>query len=228
MKPFVFAACLATLMAAPLAAAQESSRVYTYSLSFDADGRITALAPATALDAAIDQWLRRQVDEMRLVSDTRHGAVTSHLRLLVETDANGTPVRVLSANAGAMPTRLELPTYPADALRNGQEGVVVLRLGLDAEGRVADARVERNQGDVSRSMASAALAAARDWRFQPESTGRQAQTSEMLVPVCFYSQGSAAEACRWSVPGHASMDGQVLLSLDPLVRVESVALASQP
>ena len=228
MKPFVFAACLATLMAAPLANAQASSRVYTYSLSFDASGRISELAPTTTLNADTDQWLRRQVAGLRLTPDKSQGAVASHLRLVVETDAEGSPVRMLSAHAGAIPTRLALPVYPADALRSGREGVVVLRLTLDADGRVADANVERNQGDVTRSMVSAALSSARDWRFQPESANARTQAADILMPVCFHSLAEAAEACRWSVPGHASMDGQALLNIDPLVRVESVALASQP
>lgn len=60
------------------------------------------------------------------------------------------------------------PAYPAQALRQGREGDVVLTLVVDAAGSVREARVLRTAG---RGFDEAALAAARGLRFQPGRKG---------------------------------------------------------
>jgi protein TonB len=56
------------------------------------------------------------------------------------------------------------PAYPADALRLGVEGDVVLTLVVDAAGRVTDARVTRSAGH---GFDESALRVARMLRFTP-------------------------------------------------------------
>lgn len=58
-----------------------------------------------------------------------------------------------------------LPVYPRTARLNGQQGVVWVRLLIDENGRVADARLERVSGDAA--FGEAVLRAAQDWRFEP-------------------------------------------------------------
>lgn len=74
------------------------------------------------------------------------------------------------------------PVYPADALKNGVGGRVVMRLIVDENGNVSSARVlEATKSD----FAEAALGAARKWLFTPAlDSGRQVACS-MDAPVVF-------------------------------------------
>lgn len=60
-------------------------------------------------------------------------------------------------------TRFEPPAYPEAARARGEEGIVILELTLDREGRVAAARPLRGPDD----LAAAAAAAARRWTYEP-------------------------------------------------------------
>lgn len=64
------------------------------------------------------------------------------------------------------------PRYPAEAEAQGLEGVVVVRLLIDAEGRVETARVVR--AEPPGVFEEAAEAAVRGWRFTPARDGGQA------------------------------------------------------
>jgi protein TonB len=75
------------------------------------------------------------------------------------------------------------PEYPTAAYRNGIEGEVLLRLWIDEEGRVSQAKVERTSGhDV---LDRAAVAAVRTWRGRPARRGDQPVATEELLPVRF-------------------------------------------
>jgi TonB family protein len=76
------------------------------------------------------------------------------------------------------------PAYPAEALRRGVEGVVVVRVEVDALGSVSGARVVESAGDGS--LDASALEAVRSWRFEPgrDGSGRLA-ASRADVPVVF-------------------------------------------
>jgi protein TonB len=59
-----------------------------------------------------------------------------------------------------------IPPYPDLARRLGEEGMVVLDVALDADGRVTDVRVNRSSG--SARLDGAAVAWVRDnWRYRP-------------------------------------------------------------
>ncbi len=59
----------------------------------------------------------------------------------------------------------EPPRYPRLARHRGEQGTVVLRVWVDAQGTVTDARVARSSGHAL--LDDAAIAAARRWRFRP-------------------------------------------------------------
>jgi len=68
---------------------------------------------------------------------------------------SGTPPEPLASNL--------TPEYPAEARSKGLEGMVILKGVVDVDGRVSQLKVMR--GDEP--FASAALAAAKTWRFKP-------------------------------------------------------------
>ena len=79
------------------------------------------------------------------------------------------------------------PTYPAEARRLRQEGVVVLHLAIDIGGRVREVRVGSTSGFAL--LDQAAAEAARVWRFVPASVNGLAVDAQADVPVVFRLSG---------------------------------------
>lgn len=75
------------------------------------------------------------------------------------------------------------PIYPALAKRRGEEGRVLLRVQVSAEGR-AD-RVEVSNSSGSPVLDEAAMDAVRRWRFVPARRGSDAIAAPVLVPITF-------------------------------------------
>jgi len=75
------------------------------------------------------------------------------------------------------------PEYPAAALRAGEQGTVMLRVDVGADGKPTDVQVvERSR---SRDLDRAAQRAVRDWTFQPAMRNGKAVASVVQVPVDF-------------------------------------------
>lgn len=77
------------------------------------------------------------------------------------------------------------PRYPhvGRATRGHYEGIVVLRVDLDAQGSLLSAAVE--QSDLPRRFNNQALAAVKHWRFEAALKNGVPVTSTALVPVVF-------------------------------------------
>jgi protein TonB len=73
------------------------------------------------------------------------------------------------------------PRYPQEAFVQKVEGVVLLEILIDAEGRVARARVVQSV----RLLDDAALAAVREWRFAPAVKAGRPVASLAYAPVSF-------------------------------------------
>ena len=87
------------------------------------------------------------------------------------------------ADRAAAPIDQPQPEYPATALRAGQQGTVVLRVDVGADGKPTDVQVaERSR---SRELDRAAQRAVRDWTFQPAMRDGKTVASVVQVPVDF-------------------------------------------
>ena len=75
------------------------------------------------------------------------------------------------------------PGYPAAARRNGEEGTVMLRVLVSAEGAPREVALERSSG--SSVLDAAALATVKTWRFSPARRGGEPQEAWVLVPIVF-------------------------------------------
>jgi protein TonB len=96
-----------------------------------------------------------------------------------------TPAAV-GATVDELPKKLPrnpAPQYPAAAYTAGQEGVVLVRVQVSAEGAVADVRLEESCGFAL--LDQSALATVRHWRFSPARRAGLAVAHEILVPVRF-------------------------------------------
>src|SRR5262249_3592282 len=75
------------------------------------------------------------------------------------------------------------PPYPADALSAGIEGTVLLRLKIDADGKVIKAVIEKGSG--TDSLDDSALRTLRRWLFYPARRNGQSVPFEVLKPIVF-------------------------------------------
>ena len=75
------------------------------------------------------------------------------------------------------------PAYPLASKAAREEGVVLLSVEVNAQGRPASVRVRRSSGFPR--LDEAALRAVRGWRFSPARIGGIAISSEVQVPVRF-------------------------------------------
>ena len=84
------------------------------------------------------------------------------------------------------PTKIKdvRPIYPPDAMAARIQGVVVIEVSLDTEGRVRDARVLRSIPELD----EAALTAVRQWEFTPSIVNGKPVPIVMTVTVNFTLQ----------------------------------------
>jgi len=76
------------------------------------------------------------------------------------------------------------PAYPVQAVRNHEQGTVLLRVEVDPSGQPVDVSIERSSG--SRSLDQAARQQVlRHWRFVPAERDGQAVAAIGMVPVQF-------------------------------------------
>jgi protein TonB len=75
------------------------------------------------------------------------------------------------------------PRYPAEALRRGQSGTVLVRVEVDATGAPAGVALVQRSG--SRDLDRAAMEAVRKWRFMPAQRDGQAVAASLVIPIDF-------------------------------------------
>ena len=73
------------------------------------------------------------------------------------------------------------PIYPQEALAKGIRGIVILDLVIDSEGQVAEMHVIRSIPGLD----EAALAAARQWRYDPVEVDGRPVSVRLTVPITF-------------------------------------------
>ena len=75
------------------------------------------------------------------------------------------------------------PPYPPQSRRMSEEGRVILRVEVSAEGRAENVEIKTSSG--SARLDESALRTVRSWRFIPAKRGETAVDSWVLVPIIF-------------------------------------------
>ncbi len=96
---------------------------------------------------------------------------------------NGQPLQGAELRYAVAPP----PPYPRDALRSGAEGVVLLRILVDVDGKPLDVAVERSSGNRSLDREAVRHVQQR-WRFEPAMRDGRAVQAWGLVPISFTLQ----------------------------------------
>jgi len=123
--------------------------------------------------------------------DTVDPAVVAAAALaLTPIQIQGSPAEPLSLdNPGTAHSTLQVlhappPPYPPQALQHHQQGEVLLRVSIDASGKVAAVQVERSSGHRPLDQA-ARRQVLRHWRFAPAQRDGQHIPAQGLVPINF-------------------------------------------
>ena len=225
---------LTTLVAASLGAASPSFAApaeasnfnLTYALDLDRHGNITALTPTASpdlplIEAAVESevrgWTFRPADVAGVAVPTR-----TYLRLgIASPGMDPARTRIVSAATGPAITSMTAPGYPPAALRQGDGGVVVLKLKIDAKGAVRRV-VAVSSSSSRRDFTKAAESAAGNWRFLPELADGKPVGGTVLIPVCFRAETPEPQACDWTAPdGKQFTRSSVSVALDPAARITS-------
>ncbi|MDP1735146.1 MAG: energy transducer TonB [Sulfuritalea sp.] len=75
------------------------------------------------------------------------------------------------------------PPYPAISRRMGEQGRVVLRVRVDAQGLPIDVQLHASSG--SERLDASALQTVRRWKFIPARLGNEPVAATVLVPIAF-------------------------------------------
>ena len=200
-------------------AGQPRSQVYTFEVQLDAGG---ALVSATPLRDAGDPTIQQLQKELRnwvfrpAQQDGRAVPTSTWVRVTAMPAQDGDAVKVLSAAAGPAPERLRAPEFPVAAQLRGGQGVVVLQLDMDAQGRIRAVSVHDTVGKVSRAMAESAMASARSWTFRPERVNGIPLAGRLLMPVCFVASADT-KSCAWTGPQSQALGRDSVVAIDPAV-----------
>jgi TonB family protein len=89
------------------------------------------------------------------------------------------------------------PIYPAGAKADGIEGIVIIELTLDREGRPIEATAVRGPSP----LIGAALDAARQWRYEPTLLNGEPVPVRMSVTVTFSLSGSGGGLRGFTLSG---------------------------
>jgi TonB family protein len=91
----------------------------------------------------------------------------------------------LAAGSDGVPvpkkTKHVQPTYPAEALAQGVRGIVILDVVVDARGKVESASIVRSVPGLD----EAAIAAVRQWEYEPTKVDGQPVRVKVTVPITF-------------------------------------------
>ncbi|NCT72272.1 MAG: energy transducer TonB [Xanthomonadaceae bacterium] len=82
-----------------------------------------------------------------------------------------------------IPGQTPAPEYPSSAMRNGDQGTVMVRVEVGADGVPTSVDVAQRSG--SRDLDRAAVNAVRQWRFQPAQRDGQPVPGAVTVPIDF-------------------------------------------
>jgi protein TonB len=96
---------------------------------------------------------------------------------------------------------LQPPRYPIAAINERRAGTVMLRVLVGSDGLPEQVELEASSG--SPDLDEAAIAAAREWNFDPAHDGYKAIPSWVLVPVNFSLDPPAADRGQRDVAGDA-------------------------
>ena len=160
----------------------------------------TATELATASIAAVLRW---QFNPALHDGKAIAGVAWVPFEFVLEGGATSPPLGEITDGRVAPQRRASYRTltaidYPQADIIAGVEGVVFVKLRVEADGRVASLAVDRVEPASARSLANAAVAGMSSWTFNPARIAGRDIASNVTVPIVFTRQRGR----RWASNGH--------------------------
>jgi len=163
-------------------------------VAIDARGRVSGVtvdqkgttAPVILQDAAMDA-----AKEWRYAPGYKHGkAVGGVVRIPVNFSLTGDEPAAGASGPSSPSVDIGYkdrnpPAYPAQAIKKGQQGTVILDVAVNATGDVTGVQVDQRGTDAPAELQTAAIAAARQWKFTPGRKDGKPVGGMIQVPVNF-------------------------------------------
>jgi hypothetical protein len=218
------------------------SATLQWHMSLDAAGQITALEAKgksvdvlrKKLESAVRSWKFEPgtVDGQPAMTDT---VLTVQVELDPIADSDELSARVVDVHTGGGLGASKLaPHFPKSAMRQmareRKEAVerVVLSVTYDAAGIPQDVSVVPGSSSEQKSLVDASIAAAKDWRIEPEHVAGIGVAGTLVSPLCYFTAKSVAEAnrksvmCTWHMPNTRTVLAQgQSVALDSSVTLKS-------
>ncbi|HEX7917692.1 TonB family protein [Rudaea sp.] len=157
---------------------EESSPATAAQANSDAAQQPGATANDTAKPASVDA----PTADKAPVKRTTRARPTNRTMLAKATPQATHSAPIPSERSVALLTHPK-PAYPAPALRERQQGTVVVMAKVDVAGRVSDAEVVRRSGSFT--LDRAAMNEVRRWKFEPALHNGQPVVASVEVPVSY-------------------------------------------
>ncbi len=142
-------------------AAQQLAQQQSAAAAPAAAAATTPAQPSAAERAAEQRAAEQRAAEQRAAEQRQAAAAASAPAAASPAPAAASPPAATAIRAISTPS----PQYPAEALRDGRQGEVIVEFTVNPDGSVSDPRVVRS--NPPRVFDRAALSAVRRWRFQP-------------------------------------------------------------
>jgi TonB family protein len=204
-------------------------------VSIDTEGHVAKVEPVDQPQEAIRAPLEAAIRKWQFVPGTVNGQPVP-TETMLNVDVTLVPVsgekyalRIDDARTGggvkSSGMHGEYPKYPSDAVRHHRQGLVVLKVDYDANGRVIAAKRRDDAPAVAEEFEVAAARAIKSWRFTPEVIGGRALAGSAIVPICFELVGMGKDIeranCNWVPPGVKSLQEGGVVALDPAARLKT-------
>jgi TonB family protein len=144
------------------------------------------IAPAADIELDINATPAGMVLESLLDARPVQYAFAGDVLLLSAAEPAATPAEAPAqapSEQGPTYRRLSAPSYPASAIRKQQTGYVLLHVMVGIDGTPSDIAVSRSSGTTA--LDNSAIAAVKDWQFNPATRNGEPVAVRAQVPVCF-------------------------------------------
>ncbi|MGD9583640.1 MAG: TonB family protein [Lysobacterales bacterium] len=199
-----------------VATAKDSSpteRVYTtlWQISLDAEGRVVELVPNFELTPGITEALKQAISTWQFEPGAVNGKpqpTQSWLSVRVGFGISARKIvslRILDVDAGGHMEfdRSNIPKYPSSMLRRREQGMAVVKVEYDGDGKITQAALAEYAPAIHPTLAGAAIDAVLRWKVTPERVAGHGVAGAMIVPFCFTLGDSKPGWCKFTPPDRA-------------------------
>ncbi len=197
---------LGTSASAALDAEPGARLVLTWQVDLAADGHVERLDIRGEWPRELRERLEKDIRTWRF-SPGRVNGTTAPTRTSLHVSLRITPVgkdgwqvHIENAFTGASIRKQVRVVYPGMAANGARQGLVIMRVAYDEQGKVVQARVAEDSPVRSGSLVGAARSGMKRFEFEPERVGDRPIAGEALLPVCF-NMSRETSTCTWKRRG---------------------------